>query len=913
MPLTFRSRVVSDRLESKNIDMMYTEAMIIKPEIDHREYQHHRLENGLEMVIISDPDTNMAAGSLSVNVGNYQDPDVHGLAHFLEHMLFMGTKTYPDENLYQKILSDNNGMSNAWTGGEHTNYHFCIDPHALDKIIDVFAHFFIDPLLKKDAVEREMNAVDSEHQKNLTNDTWREFQVGKQLINPDHPYTKFGTGNLDTLNIPEIHDQLLKFYNRYYHAERMRLVLLGSQPIEQLVDTAKQIFSRVPTGAIKHDPLPRLSFNNHHLVWKPIKDSSQLSIIWCLPPVYSHYRIQPISYISHLLGHETEGSIYRQLFGEGLIYSLSCYTDHSDSTGCMVTLEVQLTDQGFHAIHHIIHVVVEYINRHLKYNTDLYRELHIEAENHFRFMGKRPAMAYVTELAQNLHLYPPEHVISAPYLLDKPSNRTQKLVEKYINLFRTVPYATMLSSPQVKAKDYTQTEQWYKIKYAIAQQIKPIKLPDSALNLHLPGKNPFIVSHVKIGTDPDTDKPVRLPQSQVWLMRTVKFSQPTIYMEIAWESDRFNESVITETGCIILTQLIEENFKDSVYYAQRAGATIDISYGDGQFVCTVECYPSQLVTILKTIFEQVQNPEMTHFELKRQHLTKNLYNLRYGMTVQQANDFIESVILKHHYRNEQLHDVCQTIQEDELFPLVKYWSSYSRYTMFIIGDCSIGLGKKVHQLLDDYGYTPQYDQHPRRDIRTEFPTHHMEPSLNLDDNNQVSVVMLPLGYIRYGASVGWKENILGVHMVDILFNEPFFDQLRTKEQLGYVVRGGFRSKGDPKNPFFYYSMTIQSAKKPSQYLTKRSVKFIDDMRTKIQNITVERYNQVKQAVHQQLIKKDTSLQHQIARYRTAVMTGTHIYNYEEILLRRLKSYDINQFKLFVRRLLIDYWSYEITK
>ena len=77
-------------------------------------------------------------------------------------MLFMGSTKYPDENAYSTCVRDNNGMSNATTYSNHTDYYFDCTPEGLLKVLDVFAQFFISPLLKEDAVKRELKAVDSE-------------------------------------------------------------------------------------------------------------------------------------------------------------------------------------------------------------------------------------------------------------------------------------------------------------------------------------------------------------------------------------------------------------------------------------------------------------------------------------------------------------------------------------------------------------------------------------------------------------------------------------------------------------------------------------------------------------------------------------------------------------------------------
>ena len=80
---------------------------IIKSPHDSRAYRHIQLSNGMDVILITDPDVTYSAASLVVGVGTYHDPvDFQGIAHFLEHMLFMGTGKYPNENEYSQYIQD---------------------------------------------------------------------------------------------------------------------------------------------------------------------------------------------------------------------------------------------------------------------------------------------------------------------------------------------------------------------------------------------------------------------------------------------------------------------------------------------------------------------------------------------------------------------------------------------------------------------------------------------------------------------------------------------------------------------------------------------------------------------------------------------------------------------------------------
>ena len=95
---------------------------------DHRRYHYLELANRLRVLLICDPETDKSAASLAVNTGHFDDPaDRQGMAHFLEHMLFLGTRTYPKPGEYQQFMSRHGGSNNAWTGTELTNFFFDID------------------------------------------------------------------------------------------------------------------------------------------------------------------------------------------------------------------------------------------------------------------------------------------------------------------------------------------------------------------------------------------------------------------------------------------------------------------------------------------------------------------------------------------------------------------------------------------------------------------------------------------------------------------------------------------------------------------------------------------------------------------------------------------------------------------
>ncbi|OWY45956.1 LuxS/MPP-like metallohydrolase [Alternaria alternata] len=288
-PTTQRSLATSPRDNSQSAKM--TEALgrevggrqriedLERPQLDDRSYRIITLPNQVEVLLIHEAGTDKASAALDVNVGSFSDaPDMPGIAHAVEHLLFMGTEKYPEENAYNQYLTRHGGYSNAFTASTSTNYYFELsypssaptssqaaspdvsqtnlaeskDESPLWGGLDRFGQFFISPLFLEDTVDRELKAVDSENKKNLQNDTWRMHQLNKALANPEHPYNHFSTGSYKTLHDEpiargvKIRDEFIKFHSTHYSANRMKLVVLGRESLDTLEAWVEEIFAKVP-------------------------------------------------------------------------------------------------------------------------------------------------------------------------------------------------------------------------------------------------------------------------------------------------------------------------------------------------------------------------------------------------------------------------------------------------------------------------------------------------------------------------------------------------------------------------------------------------------------------------------------------------------------------------------------------
>ncbi|MXY86547.1 MAG: peptidase M16, partial [Chloroflexi bacterium] len=284
------------------------EPTVVKSPNDERSYRYIELANGLKALLASDPNADKAAASLTVFRGSFHEPAQHpGLAHFLEHMLFIGTEKYPEVDGYQAFISANGGSSNAYTAGDHTNYFFDIDPAHFEAGMDRFAQFFIAPLLDPAYVERERNAVHSEYQLQLKDDGWRAFAASKMALNPDHPLARFNIGSLETLGDGTF-DALKAFFEAHYSADQMALVALSNESLDDMQDWIAPLFEGIANRQRGAKPVTVPPYSADGLPAtlriQPQKEIRSVSYEFPVPSTRPHYRTKPESYINNLLGHE---------------------------------------------------------------------------------------------------------------------------------------------------------------------------------------------------------------------------------------------------------------------------------------------------------------------------------------------------------------------------------------------------------------------------------------------------------------------------------------------------------------------------------------------------------------------------------------------------------------------------------
>ena len=331
-------------------------AYLPPPQRELTRYRRLTLDNGLKVILASDARAEEAAASLSVGVGSFDNPPEHdGLAHFLEHMLFLGTKKYPRADDYQRFIGNHGGHANAYTTDDHTNYFFQVQPAAFDEALDRFAQFFVAPLLDAQYAAKELQAVDSEHARNLKNDFWRVRQVQQSLFDARHPISRFSTGNSETLSAVDARI-LRTFYHTHYSSHLMTLALVGQASLDTLEALARKHFSAVPRRHVEErdarrqvwEALPYFPPQEalRLLEVKPIAEQRSLTLSFPLASVNDLLASKPLQVLGHILGHEGEGSLLSLLKEAGWASGLSAGGFRSTSHDAIFALRIILTEEG---------------------------------------------------------------------------------------------------------------------------------------------------------------------------------------------------------------------------------------------------------------------------------------------------------------------------------------------------------------------------------------------------------------------------------------------------------------------------------------------------------------------------------------------------------------------------------------
>jgi len=250
-------------------------------------YERFQLENGLTVLVHSDHSTPTVFVGMWYGVGSKNEPEGRtGFAHLFEHLMFQGSENRDGEFFTPFTDAGATGM-NGTTNEDRTNYYATVPTGALDMALwmesDRMSHLL--GAITQEALDEQRGVVQNEKRQGET----RPYaQMGDMIragiYPPDHPYRHSVIGSMDDLNAASL-DDVHEWFNTYYGASNVTLVLAGDVSLEDAKTKVEHYFSEAPVGVPLSHPrkwVPNLTENREEKMHDNV-GQTRISRVWALP------------------------------------------------------------------------------------------------------------------------------------------------------------------------------------------------------------------------------------------------------------------------------------------------------------------------------------------------------------------------------------------------------------------------------------------------------------------------------------------------------------------------------------------------------------------------------------------------------------------------------------------------------
>lgn len=866
---------------------------------DDRQYAYRVLANGLRVVLVSDPAAPKSAASLDVFVGSGHDPaDRQGLAHFLEHMLFLGTDKYPQADEYQAFVSAHGGSHNAYTSYEHTNYFFDIEHAAFPEGLDRFAQFFIAPRFDAMYVEREKNAVNSEYQARIRDEGRRGLDVFLQVANPEHPFNRFSIGSLETLADREgrsVRDDLLAFYQRYYSASIMTLSVVSDRPLPELQALVDGMFSAVPSHPVDRTlaavPLFKPGTLPLRVNLLPEQEIRELSLIFPVPELLSHYRTKPADYITNLLGHEGEGSLLSWLKARGWADSLAAGSGFSTTNAAAISVDIGLTEQGLMHVDEITEAAFQALARIRSEGINAWRydEQALMNALNFRYMEKSRPDDFAISVSNNLQHYPAQDVLRGDYLME---SFPEQLVRDYLDYLVPDNVLVMVTA---KGLPTDKTTEWFNVPYSV-QAITPRQLAtwrqaaDNPL-IVLPAANHYLPGPMALVSDAGHKQPVQVKTDtgfRLWVLADSQFGVPRGSARMALFNPAMSRTVDDAAKRALLADLLSDQMREALYPAALAGIGFTLEPFDRGLYVSVSGFTDKQAEVLSVLVGSVQGMMLDEARFAR---IKDLF-IRQGINSARVMPFrrlvsgVPESLLPLQWSGEEMANAAANITFADVQAYGKQFLANVTVDMLVYGNYDtahwMGLADQVRPLVTASGSVPLY--RPRG-----LEAGHRETLAMPVLHDDVAV----LRYIA-GESPSLRETALFALTGQVL-QADFFHQLRTEQQLGYVVYAG----AYPVLQYPGMMFVVQSPTHDARAIVESMDAF---MATALQQIDVAEFESHRASLIGRYREPATNLQEMGARLWDELMVHQARFDRRERIAGQLERVGFDDWKAFVQRM-----------
>ncbi|MFT2090450.1 insulinase family protein [Paraglaciecola sp. 2405UD69-4] len=823
---------------------------IVKSQNDNREYASIVLDNGLQILLVSDPVIEKSAVALSVAVGSYQEPKgLGGLAHYLEHMLFMGTKSYPEVGGYNEFVTLNGGTQNAYTELDHTNFMVAVNNDAYEEALSRFSGFFYEALLDEKYADKERNAVHSEWTMKSPNDWVILEQLEGKTLNPEHPVSHFNWGNLDSLtdrNNIKLQDALVELYQTYYSANLMKSAMISHLPIEQMKVLAQRYFSNIPN---KNTPRPSISVpvatakHGKKIVhYVPQADMKQLSLHFVIENNASQFAVKPNGYVNYLLANEMPGTLASELREAGLSEAVySTYDANKYGNGGSFTLYVDLTETGVLNRDKVMGAVLKYLRllRESGVNPLYFNEIKKSLSNDFRFKEKTADYNYAMQIAANLQHIPTEYVLSSDYEYQVfNADAIQKVLDQ-LTLENARVFYIDKEQPVNTQMEYFAGE--YSVNDISADQVEAWKANETLFDLTLPRLNSLMPDNFDLVNGIYTEHPQHLVAEDgynIHLGHSALFKQPKGRVTLDLNTGYTKASAKSHVLASLFSRALGQKLIELQSEAGAAGMGLSTSLHNGLSV-TLSGFTDKQGALLSKTLEQLLAFDISSEDLEniKASFQSDIESSKKQILLNQLFPKFSEIVNLDGFSDRALLTEVNDISPADLKVFKNQILQRANLRVFAFGNYTkedvTSLAEIVLANLPD-----------NRDISPIYQTPTLHPSQGSIYSWEEDVEMTDIGLIDAYLTPLNNADLAAARVLSQLIRPSLFQQIRTEEQLAYAV--GFF--GETWRDQMLLGFYIQSPAKGLDEVNERIALFRSSFEEKLKSVSTETFNTTKNSI-----------------------------------------------------------------
>ena len=836
---------------------------IRKSDKDTRQYQAIRLDNGMVVLLVNDPQAVKSLSALVVPVGSLQDPEAHpGLAHYLEHMTLMGSTHYPQPDSLAEFLKLHGGSHNASTAPYRTAFYMEVENDALEGAVDRLADAIASPLLDKKYAERERNAVNAELTLARSRDGMRMAQVSAETINPAHPASRFSGGNLETLSDKPgspVQEALLAFRDKYYSANLMKAVIYSNRPLPELAAIAAKTFGRVPNKALA---LPKIDV--------PVVTDAQKGLILHYVPVMPRkvvrvefridnntpqFRSKTDELITYLIGNRSPGTLSDWLQQQGLAEGIRGDSDPVvNGNSGVLAISATLTDKGLAHRDEVVAAIFSYLQLLREKGVDkrYFDELSHVLDLDFRYPSITRDMDYVEWLADTMIRVPVEHTLDAVNIADRFDAEAVKarlaiMTPQNARIWYISPQephnktAYFVDAPYQVDKISDQTfADWQQRSNAIALKLPELNpyIPDD-FTLQKPAKN---YTHPELIVDDPTLRVVYMPSRYF-------ASEPKADVSVVLRNPLAMDSAKNQVMFALNDYLAGIALDQLSNQAAVGGISFSTNANNG-LMLNANGYTQHLPQLFKDLLAGYFSYTPTEDQLAqaKSWYAQMMDSAEKGKAYEQAIMPTQMLSQVPYFQREERRALLPEITLKDVMAYRDRLKSNARPEFLIVGNMSEVQAKDLAHQVQDQLAAKGNQWCRNRDVLVDKKQGIIFEKAGSTSDSALAAVFVPPGYDEYSSSA--YSAMLGQ-----IIQPWFYNQLRTEEQLGYAVFAFPMSVGRQWGLGFL----LQSSDRQPSALWARYQAFFPTAEERLRKMSAEEFAQLQQAVIAQVTQAPQTL------------------------------------------------------